>query len=133
MRVALRFALSAGLVAHAGSAFAADAAAVSFSRDIAPVLKANCATCHLTGQEAGNMALYPSAAYASLVDVPSVESKLLRVKPGSPQQSYLMLKLDGNHLDAGGTGARMPLGQPPLDDATLDRIRAWIAEGAAKN
>jgi hypothetical protein len=106
---------------------------VSFSRDIAPVLQNRCATCHLTGQEAGNMALHSGGAYASLVNISSVESKLLRVKPGLPEQSYLMLKLEGRHLDAGGTGQRMPLAQPPLDETTLQKIRDWITTGATKD
>lgn len=106
------------------------AEAVSFARDLVPVLRANCATCHLTGQEAGNMKLHPGGAYASLVNVDSVESGLKRVQPGAPQQSYLMHKLDGTHLDAGGVGDRMPFGVPPLDDATRERFRNWIAAGA---
>ena len=120
---------SIALIAISSVALAAND--VSFARDIAPVLKARCASCHLTGQEEGNMALHPAAAYASLVNVPSVESDLLRVKPGTPTQSYLLLKLEGRHLDAGGTGARMPFGQAPLDDATIERIRVWIRDGAA--
>ena len=109
------------------------AGTVSFSRDVAPVLQNRCATCHLTGQEAGSMALHASGAYASVVNVPSIESKLLRVKPGFPEQSYLLLKLEGKHLDAGGSGQRMPLAQLPLDDVTLGMLRDWITAGAIKN
>ena len=43
--------------------------AVSFSRDLVPVLKSSCATCHLTGTEAGDLAPHPGAAYKSLVNV----------------------------------------------------------------
>lgn len=128
MRAALVIAFGTALAGAAG----ARAADINFSRDIAPVFKNNCATCHLTGQEAGNLALHPGAAYASVVNAPSVESKLLRVKPGAPEQSYLMLKLEGKHLDAGGSGQRMPFGLPPLDEATLQRIRDWIVMGAPR-
>ena len=114
-----------------GAAFAADP--VSFAKDIAPILKNNCATCHLTGQEAGGMALYPGKAYEFLVNVPSQESKLLRVKPGAPDKSYLIAKLMGTHLDAGGSGTRMPFGAPPLPDQTIQLIRDWIAAGAPNN
>ncbi len=113
-------------------AVASAADEVSFARDIAPLLNARCASCHLTGQEDGNLALHPGAAWASLVNVPSVESSLMRVKPGSPKESYLLLKLEGNHLDAGGTGRQMPLDGTPLDATALERIRSWIAGGAAK-
>ena len=126
MRVATSLLLC--MIAIACDAIAADT--VSFARDIAPLLNARCASCHLTGQEEGNLVLESSAAYASLVGKPSVESDLLRVKPGSPQQSYLLLKVEGRHLDAGGTGARMPFGATPLDAATIDILRQWIADGA---
>ncbi|MBS0345705.1 MAG: hypothetical protein JSR69_04530 [Proteobacteria bacterium] len=123
----------AALAALASAGAGAAAPAVSFSRDIVPVLRGNCATCHLTGQEAGQMKLHPGGAYASLVKVASVESPLQRVAPGAPDKSYLMHKLDGTHLDAGGSGERMPFGQPPLDDATRELLRRWIAAGAANN
>lgn len=106
------------------------APAVQFKRDIVPVLRSRCAACHVTGKEPGKIALHPAAAYANLVNVPATESKFARVKPGKPDESYLMMKLDGTHLDHGGTGARMPFGQAPLDAATRARFRAWIAAGA---
>lgn len=121
----------AALLLVAGAAGASQE--VSFSRDLVPVIRANCATCHLTGQEAGNMKLHPGAAYASLVNVQSGESKLKRVQPGAPQDSYLMHKLDGTHLDAGGSGERMPFGAPQLDEGLRERFRAWIAAGAPNN
>lgn len=124
----MRAAIPLMLLLAAGAAGAADD--VSFTRDLVPVLRAQCATCHLTGQEAGNMKLHPGAAHASLVGADSTESKLKRVEPGDPGRSYLMHKLDGTHLDAGGFGERMPFGAPPLDDDTRERFRAWIAAGA---
>lgn len=106
---------------------------VSFVDQVAPVLSRECASCHLTGQEAGELALYPQAAWKNLVGVPSVQSQLLRVAPGEPEKSYFLLKLEGGHLDAGGMGVRMPVGQPPLDELTLVLIRRWIAQGANNN
>lgn len=76
------------------------------------------------------MKLHPGAAYASLVGVPSVESQLKRVEPGAPERSYLMHKLDGTHLDAGGSGEQMPFGAAALDEATRQTVRAWISAGA---
>jgi len=112
----------------------ASAQAVSFKTDLVPILKSQCATCHLMGTEAGKMALHPGAAYANLVNIPSVEApNLLRVQPGQPESSYLLLKLEGTHLDAGGSGVRMPFDAPPLDDHTLAKFRAWIAAGAENN
>jgi len=58
---------------------------------------------------------------------------MLRIKPDFPEASYLLRKLQGTHLDAGGSGVRMPFGQPPLSDNILNMISQWISEGAADN
>lgn len=105
----------------------------SFARDIAPLLKQRCAVCHITGQEPGLMSLVPAKAYANLVGPISVQSKLQRVEPGKPEQSYLYHKLTGSHLEAGGEGLQMPFAAPPLPQTQLDLIRRWIEEGALDN
>lgn len=107
-----------------------EAAEVRFARDVAPLLKQYCATCHLTGDEPGSMALHPKGAYQSLVGVKSEESALLRVAPGKPDESYLYLKITGQHLKAGGVGEAMPFGTEPLSDADIALIRQWILDGA---
>lgn len=111
----------------------ASAKTVSFSADIVPVLRTRCAVCHLTGQEAGNMALHPKAAYASMVNRKSSASQLLLVAPKKPDKSYLIMKLEGTHLKNGGKGARMPFGAPRLDANTIALFRAWIGAGAPNN
>lgn len=110
------------------------APAPTYSKDVAPLLKTRCAICHLTGREAGNMALHPAGAYASLVGVKSTEAKAIaRVEPGKPEASYLIAKLEGTHIAMGGTGARMPFGAAPLPQAQVDMIKAWIKAGAKKD
>ena len=111
--------------------WSAAATTPSFKRDIAPVLEERCSGCHLTGQEAGQLSLGAESSYASLVGRASVESALARVKPGDPGASYLLKKLEGTQLDSGGKGARMPLGEGPIDPRFLDVLRHWIASGAA--
>ena len=50
------------------------------------------------------MALYPEAAYKTLVDVPSTESALKRVRPKDPDASYLVRnwtsfsEMSGDHI-----------------------------------
>lgn len=120
---------AAGLAAGKGKA-----PAVSFAADIAPLLKTRCAVCHLTGTEAGKLALHPKAARGSLVGRQSTESKLLLIAPGKPQASYMLMKIEGTHISTGkGSGARMPFGQAPLDAAAIDKVRRWIAAGAPDN
>jgi hypothetical protein len=107
--------------------------APSFSSDLVPILRTRCAVCHLTGEEAGNMSLVPDAAYESLVGVKSPTTGLVRVVPGKPDDSYLIMKLEGTHLAKGGSGVRMPFGAEPLSADLLKLFRDWIAAGAPKN
>lgn len=106
---------------------------VEFKRDIVPLLKTRCAVCHLTGDEAYGMALYPGAAYKNLVDVQSHESPLMRVKPGKPDESYIIHKLEGTQASVGGNGLQMPIEGGYLSKQEIDMIRSWIADGAKDN
>ncbi|MFN3424080.1 MAG: hypothetical protein ACK40C_05200 [Novosphingobium meiothermophilum] len=104
---------------------------VSYAADIVPLLESQCATCHLTGEEAGGMALVGDMAIASLVGQPAEEAPgLMRVVAGDPDRSYLVMKLEGTHIANGGAGAQMPFGAPPLSAAEIATVRAWIAQGA---
>ncbi len=106
---------------------------VSFKIKIVPILKRRCAVCHITGNEPGNMALTPNDAFASLVNQDSVQSNLLRVKPGAPSESYIVHKLQGSQAQAGGLGDRMPYMAPPLSSKQLQLIETWISQGAQNN
>ena len=55
------------------------------------------------------MAPHPKAAYRTLVNVTSVGSPLLRVKPGAADDSHVVRKPEGTHIEAGGAGIRMPM------------------------
>lgn len=98
-----------------------------FSRKMQPLLDERCVMCHMTGAENGGLNLEAKVAVSNLVNQPSTEtSDLKRVMAGSPNQSYLMRKLDGTHIDAGGQGDRMPLNNAPLNEDEMARITAWI-------
>ena len=110
------------------------AAGPSFSKDLVPILKTQCAICHLTGQEQGNLALPPAKAYGSLVNAKSTEAPAqTRVMPGQPDKSYLIAKLEGKQIAVGGKGARMPFAGAPLAADKIKLFRDWIAAGAANN
>ena len=65
-----------------------------------------------------------------LVNVASVEVPgLRRVRPGDPDLSYLVQKIEGR----AAVGGRMPLNSPPLPQATIDVIKQWIREGAQRS
>jgi hypothetical protein len=118
-------------VTWASAALAADA--VSFSRDVVPILKRRCVMCHLSGREPGGLQLHPKAAWGSLVGVPSEEAPLRRVEPGRPDDSYLVRKIEGTHLDVEGSGEKMPFDGRPLAPEQVELIRRWVEQGAPDN
>jgi len=92
-----------------------------------------CGGCHTGGGTSlpSSMDLTPSHIYASIVNVASVEQPALkRIKPGDPNNSYVVQKLEGA---AGISGVRMPFGGPYLDQATIDQVRGWVTAGAQNN
>ena len=92
-----------------------------------------CGGCHTGGGASlpSSMDLTPGGIYASIVNVASVEQPALkRIKPGDPNNSYVVQKLEGA---AGISGVRMPFGGPYLDQATIDKVRAWVTAGAQNN
>ncbi len=89
-----------------------------------------CTTCHAGSSAPLGFRLDAGSAYSMLVNTASVEVPALRrVLPGNPDQSYLIQKLEGH----AAVGAQMPLGQPPLPQATINVIRQWIANGAPQS
>ncbi len=99
----------------------------------ASVFTPSCAVsgCH-TGPAGGNLPAgldlsSADASFTNLVGVASVQqATLLRVAAGDPDNSYLVQKLEGT----AASGARMPLGAGALDQALINDIRQWIADGA---
>jgi hypothetical protein len=57
---------------------------------------------------------------------------LAMVEPGSPDKSYLYLKLTNQHQEL-GSGVQMPYLQTPLDQAQIETIRLWIEQNAPKD
>ena len=109
------------------------ASGVSFTKDIQPVFNANCVVCHQGAQGRAGLSLQANAAYNNLVNAKSSESSLLRVAPGAPDKSYLVNKLMGTQGPAGGSGAQMPFGAPPLSQAQISLMQQWISQGAPNN
>ena len=106
---------------------------VSYSNNIQPLFNTNCVVCH-QGAGQGGLTLEPNKSYSNLVGVQSTETSTeLRVKAGAPDQSYLLAKLNGTQVQAGGSGAQMPYGAAPLPQAQISLIQQWISQGALNN
>jgi hypothetical protein len=82
------------------------------------------ADCHDIG--AGDMSIVPGSEFDAMIGVPAFERPdLLRVRPGSPLESYVYLKL---RCDGGVTGSCMPPGGAGLGVASM--FQQWIEAGA---
>ncbi|HWD40633.1 MAG TPA: PSD1 and planctomycete cytochrome C domain-containing protein [Fimbriimonas sp.] len=92
---------------------------VSFGRQVAPVFKAHCISCHSGKSAAGKLDL----STATGMKKGGVSGALF--KAGDPKDSLLMKRLMGIG------GASMPMGMPPLSHEDLAMVRQWI-EGGAK-
>jgi chitodextrinase len=105
---------------------------VSFAVNVQAVFTASCALspCHAGAQPSGALRLQEGAAYADLVNKPSVGVPAFdRVEPGSRNSSYLYKKItDSSDI----VGDPMPL-TGSLPPETLDLIGRWIDEGAENN
>ena len=97
-----------------------------------------CSGCH-TGVGTSLPGVQDLAAghtFGNIVNVPSIERPtLLRIKPNDAANSYLVQKLEGT---PGIAGSRMPFGcgstaNPCLDQATIDLVKTWVAQGALNN
>ena len=90
--------------------------------------------CHVGAIAPRGLVLNSDATYDLLVGTPSEQvSDLLRVEPGNPDDSYIILKLEGSPEI---TGFQMPpteLGERHLPQETIDLVREWIAAGALDN
>ncbi len=116
-----------------GLAFVSGVDRVTLSGDVQPILTSNCAlsNCHAGTNPQQGMNLSAEQTFANVVNVCAMElSTMNRVMPGQPDNSYLVHKVQGTHLDVGGSGFQMPLGRLPLTQMEIDLIRAWIAAGA---
>jgi methionine-rich copper-binding protein CopC len=88
-----------------------------------------CTACHAGASAPQGLRLDAGNSYNLLVGVASSEvSSLQRVRPGDPDNSYLIQKLEGR----AAVGAQMPFGGPPLPASTIAFIRQWIANGALR-
>lgn len=113
----------AALTILTGPASPANAAKVSFSREVLPILSDNCFYCHgpsETGRKADLRLDVPEGAFR-------VKKGVAVIQPGKPEESALIQRLHSTDPDE-----LMP---PPdshrqLTDTQKDILRRWVAEGA---
>lgn len=104
----------------------------SFTRIQEDIFTPDCTNsgCHSGASPAAGLFLTASRSYGNLVGILSTEEpSLLRVQPGQPDNSYLVLRLEGS---AAISTQRHPQDNPP-STSDMNRIRTWISEGALDN
>jgi len=91
---------------------------VDFNRDILPILRASCFSCHGPDKQRGGLRLdRPKDALKGGVSG-------VALLPGKSGDSLLVKRITGQEEP------RMPMGAVPLSSRQIDLIRAWIDEGA---
>ena len=119
---------------------------VAFEQHVLPIFQRSCglnALCHGLPTNLPFLGSNPplesdaSAVWAAIVDRPAgaIPSRSF-VEPGSPENSFLMRKMDGDQCiwddecRGGSCGAPMPEGSALLAPAERDVVRTWISRGA---
>ena len=98
----------------------AEAAPVSFYKDIRPIFEAQCHGCHQPAKAKGDYVMTDFAKLLAGVDHgPSII-------PGQPDNSYLVRVI----TPAENGEAEMPQKRPALHPLQIDLVKRWIAEGA---
>jgi len=96
--------------------------------------RCNASSCHGSGMK-GGLSLIEGASRLQLVGVASTVDKKhstpwLRVVPGNPDSSFLIVKLTAPDSTEGEV---MPRGNDRLSSRQIDSIRQWIRNGAPDN
>jgi mono/diheme cytochrome c family protein len=97
----------------------ARAGSVDYVRDVKPILTKHCVACHGAKLTKGGLRLDTSAA------VHRGGKAGPAIVPGKSEESSLIEAVLGE-----GATERMPLKRPPLSDAQIATLRAWIDQGA---
>lgn len=104
---------------------------VSWSGRVKPILEANCGGCHAGSRPQAELNLIDDEAYTTVLG-PSMQMPSLNlIEPGSPEESYLWLKITGDESIMGETMPVNPIdGSSTLSEGELSDIKTWIENGA---
>ncbi len=104
-----------------------EGATVSYSKDIEPILAANCLECHAKGGAGEVKSGLSMVSYADLMKGTKFGAI---IKPGDSLSSTMMLLIEGK----ADPSINMPHGdRKPLSAEQIKAIKTWINEGALEN
>jgi hypothetical protein len=100
---------------------------VSYKNDVAPILAANCASCHVPGQPGYAASGFDLGSYDSLMKGTKFGQVVI---PGDPLTSVLVMLIEGR----ADPSIKMPHGgAKPLTSDEIKTIRRWVKQGAKNN
>lgn len=100
---------------------------VSYKNDVAPILAANCASCHVPGQPGYVASGFDLQGYDSLMKGTRYGPVVI---PGDPLTSALVMLIEGR----ADPSLKMPHGDAkPLTKDEIKTIRRWVKQGAKNN
>lgn len=112
--------VTAILIGAALSLSAQERKPVSFEKDIRPIFKESCLSCHKPDKKKGKLDM---STYADLMKGGKQGPP---VKPGDPSKSILVEMISGKEPE-------MPEKGDPLKPEQVELITRWIKEGAKPN
>ncbi len=102
-------------------------AKVSYSKDVQPILQANCLSCHHEGGAGFEASGFSMATYEDLMKGTRNGPMIV---PGDSAGSNIIVLMEGR----ADPSIRMPHGSAKkVSQADIDTIRLWIDQGANKN
>ena len=96
---------------------------MSYSRNVVPILKNNCYSCHSTGNSVGSIGIFLDS-YPNLMNW--VNTKIA-------DSCYLVGNIKHLPPDSTFNFIPMPYMKPKLDDCSINQIVAWVNQGAPDN
>lgn len=127
--------MDSGFTALSRCSFAAVAAlalaactpsAVSYTKDVQPILSKNCSECHAPGQKGFEASGLDTTNYQGLMKGGKFGPL---VKPGDALSSALNMLVEGR----AHASIRMPHGREKLADKDIEILKVWVNEGAKSN
>ena len=110
---------------NGGTARVADVADPDLRAAVAAVFETRCVRCHSASSPSGGLSLTGADWERSLVGAWSyMNDGQLLVKPGAPEQSFLVGVLKGSD---GMRGRHSPSNSPLLSDSEIGLVERWIS------
>jgi hypothetical protein len=104
-----------------------------YKATVAPIFQAKCVNCHWTESPIGYQLqnpFDPTTGIVGRLGSWTAARHATVVVPGSPDQSFLVDKVQATDLNPDTEGASMPFSPAPVTTTELASIRTWIQNGA---